>query len=72
MPSSGSGEMPDRPSLPPVQEDALLASSWNRWIERDRQHQLRQAVRAQDDDAADQPGDRAADDAGQRHQQTDR
>ena len=28
----GSGEMPERPSLPPVYSDALLAASWKRWM----------------------------------------
>ena len=36
--------------------------------ERDRQHQLRQAVGAQHDEPADETCDHAADEAGQRHQ----
>ncbi len=37
--------------------------------QRDRQHELRQSVGSQDDDAADQAGNRSAHDAGKRHQQ---
>jgi hypothetical protein len=67
-PNSGSGAIPDRPSLPPVQDEALLANSWKEIDQRNRQHQLRQSMCSQDDGAADQPGNRATGDAGKRHQ----